>query len=53
MARFYRYVLAHDNGTAPCPQNGLLTLATCKPAIRKTASAGDLIAAFAPAPPAD
>ena len=50
MARFYRYVLADDNGTAPCPQNGLLTLATCKPAIRRTARAGDLIAAFAPSP---
>ena len=50
MARFYRYVLADDNGTAPCPQDGLLTLATCKPAVRRTAQAGDLIAAFAPAP---
>ena len=50
MARFYRYVLADDNGTAPCPQNGLLTLATCKPRIRRTAKPGDLIAAFAPSP---
>ena len=50
MARFYRYVLADDNGTAPCPQAGMLTLATCKPAIRRTARAGDLIAAFAPSP---
>lgn len=50
MARFYRYVLADDNGTAPCPQDGLLTLATCKPAVRRTARTGDLIAAFAPSP---
>ncbi len=50
MAQFYRYVLADDNGTAPCPQNGLLTLATCKPKVRKTTGAGDLIAAFAPSP---
>lgn len=36
----------HDNGGAPCVQNGLLTLAICKPAIRRTAKVGDLIFAF-------
>ncbi|MBC6441534.1 MAG: hypothetical protein GDA53_00055 [Rhodobacteraceae bacterium] len=50
MARFYRYVLAEDNGSAPCPQDGMLTLATCKPKIRRTARASDLIAAFAASP---
>jgi len=50
MTRFYRYVLADDNGTAPCPQDGILTLATCKPVIRRAARPGDLIAAFAPSP---
>ena len=50
MSRFYRYVLADDNGTAPCPQHDLLTLATCKPAIRRTAKPGDMIAGFAPSP---
>lgn len=50
MDRFYRYVLADDNGTAPCGQHGLLSLATCKPSIRRTAKVGDLIAAFAPSP---
>lgn len=50
MARFYRYVLVDDDGMAPCPQDGLLTLATCKPALRRTARAGDLVAGFAPSP---
>ena len=31
---FYAYKLTHDDGAAPCVQNGLLTLAVCKPDIR-------------------
>lgn len=50
MARFYRYVLAVDNGTAPCPKNGILTLATCKPRVRRGAGVGDFVAGFAPSP---
>jgi hypothetical protein len=32
-----------DNGGAPCVYNGLLSLAICKPEIRKKARAGDII----------
>lgn len=31
----YSYVVAHDFGFAPNPFDGLCTLATCKPDIRK------------------
>ncbi len=40
----YSYVIPHDYGFAPNPYGGFLTLATCKPKIRKTASKGDFIA---------
>ena len=40
LARFYRYVLVSDDGVAPCVDNNLLTLATCKPLIRRTARVG-------------
>ncbi len=50
MTRFYRYILATDNGMAPCIDNGLITLATCKPQIRRTAKAGDWVAGFYPSP---
>jgi hypothetical protein len=36
--RVYFYKLVVDDGGAPCVQNGLLSLAICKPQIRKTAS---------------
>lgn len=39
----YSYVITHDYGFAPNPFQGVLTLATCKPQIRKRASVGDLI----------
>ena len=41
--RLFTYVLDHDFGFAPNPFHGLCTLATCKPKIRSTAAAGDVI----------
>jgi len=48
MPRIYRYILTHDYGVAPCPQNGTITLATCKPVIRRCASVGDWVIGFRP-----
>ncbi len=39
----FSYVIPHDYGFAPNPYGGFLTLATCKPKIRKTATKGDFI----------
>ncbi|AHG79315.1 hypothetical protein X875_6970 [Mannheimia varigena USDA-ARS-USMARC-1388] len=39
------YVITHDHGFAPNPYGGYLTLATCKPQIRRTANVGDIIVA--------
>lgn len=50
MTRIYRYVLAHDGGMAPNPRGELLTLATCKPEIRKHAREGDWVVANFPSP---
>lgn len=49
MSRFYFYKLTEDNNGAPCldESNTLLSLAICKPAIRRTANRGDLIFGFA------
>ena len=47
MSRIYLYKLTTDDGGAPCVQDGLLTLAICKPMIRATAQVGDLIFGFA------
>ena len=47
MPRIYLYKLTTDVGQAPCVQDGLLTLAICKPMIRTTAQVGDLIFGFA------
>lgn len=41
--RVFSYVVTSDTGFAPNPYHGLLTLACCKPAIRRTAKVGDLI----------
>lgn len=41
--RFFSYVLTRDFGFAPNPFNGMCTLATCKPKIRKAANVGDWI----------
>lgn len=48
--RIYRYVHVSDDGMAPCIDRGLLTLATCKPRIRKTARPGDWVIGFYPKP---
>lgn len=44
--RIYTYILAHDTGFAPCIENNLFTLATCKPLIRSSAKIGDIIIGF-------
>jgi len=41
--RLFSYVIVHDSGSAPNPFDGILTLATCKPKIRKVAQPGDWI----------
>ena len=48
--RIFRYILKYDNGMAPCVDRGLLTLATCKPQIRRSAKEGDWVAGFLPRP---
>ncbi len=48
MSRIFRYILVHDHGIAPCPAIGLITLATCKPSIRRTAAVGDWVIGFRP-----
>ena len=47
MSRLYVYKIRYDDGTAPCVEDGLLSLALCKPAIRSTAAVGDTVVAFA------
>jgi hypothetical protein len=46
MPRLFSYKLSHDTGFAPNPFWGVLTLATCKPIIRKFKLVGDWIAGF-------
>lgn len=41
--RLFSYVVARDYGFAPNPFFGVCTIATCKPIIRRVASAGDWI----------
>ena len=41
--RVFSYIVVHDSGFSSHPFHGLLTLACCKPLIRKTAAAGDII----------
>ncbi len=47
--RLWSYVLAKDVGIAPCMDDGILTLCTCKPRIRKGARVGDWVLARRPA----
>jgi len=47
MPRIYFYKLTADDGGAPCVQDGLLSLAICKPMIRITAELEDVIFGFA------
>jgi len=42
-ARIYVYKLVVDNGGAPCVHRGVLSLAICKPKIRKAAAKNDFI----------
>ena len=44
--KLYSYKLKHDSGFAPNPFGRTLTLATCKPGIRKTKQCGDWVAGF-------
>jgi hypothetical protein len=41
------YKMTHDTGGAPCVSHGLLSLAICKPVIRRTAQADDYVLGFA------
>ena len=47
LPRIYLYKLTSDTGGAPCVQNGLLSLAICKPIICGRAMRNDLIFGFA------
>jgi len=42
----YVYKMVADNGGAPCTSGNLLSLAICKPKIRKTAGKGSLVFGF-------
>src|SRR5437870_4100275 len=44
--RIYFYKMTADNGGAPCVHDRMLSLAICKPEIRRTAKKGDLIFGF-------
>ena len=44
----FSYIVASDSGFAPNPFWGYCTLACCKPAIRRTATVGDLIVGLTP-----
>ena len=43
MPRGFSYIITRDFGFAPNPFQGVLTLATCKPRIRKSAQVGDFL----------
>ena len=43
---FICYKITHDYGFAPNPHYGVITLATCKPSIRRTKTQGDWVAGF-------
>lgn len=44
--RLFCYKMTNDSGFAPNPFHGLLTLANCKPGIRRSKKIGDWIAGF-------
>jgi hypothetical protein len=50
MTRILRYILQHDGGMAPCIDDGLVSLATCKPKIRGTAKPDEWVIGFCPRP---
>ena len=47
MSKIYYYKLTVDDGGAPCVEKGLLSLAICKPKLRRTAEEGDILIGFA------
>lgn len=47
MPKLYFYKLTVDDGGAPCVDQEMLSLAICKPMIRRTAEKGDIIVGFA------
>ena len=48
MSKGYSYIVARDFGFAPNPFNAVLTLATCKPIVRKGAEVGDFVIGVTP-----
>ena len=48
MSRGFSYIITRDFGFAPNPFQGILTLATCKPRIRKSAQVGDYLIGNSP-----
>lgn len=48
MAQGHSYIITRDFGFAPNPFQGVLTLATCKPRIRKSAQVGDYLLGNSP-----
>jgi hypothetical protein len=48
--RIYRYILTSDTGMAPCIDASLVSLATCKPVIRRCAQKGDWVLGFLASP---
>jgi hypothetical protein len=44
----YSYIVTHDTGFAPNPFHGFLTLACCKPVIRRTAQVSDWVVGLSP-----
>ena len=46
MPNYYSYIMCYDDGAAPNAENKLLTLAICKPQIRRTAQVGDIVMAY-------
>lgn len=48
MSRGLSYIITRDFGFAPNPFQGVLTLATCKPRIRKSAEVGDYLIGNSP-----
>jgi len=46
IVKIFVYKMTTDNGGAPCPWRGVLSLAICKPRIRKSAEEGNLIFGF-------
>jgi len=47
MPKIYFYKLTVDDGGAPCVEQGVLSLAICKPMLRSTAEVEDIVIGFA------